>query len=252
MLLPKSVEGEIEIRGEIYMPKQSFEKLNIQKRKDKETLDNLTKKAKSKLTEDDKETIRNIRSEGTSEFINSRNAAAGSLRQKDPEITAKRDLRLLAYQIIEHDKSTVDNYYDQINLIDSLGFNVNTVKTANNIDEINKLLNQIDESRNNYEYQIDGAVLKVNSNLVQDNLGYTSKAPRWALAYKFSAEEQTTKLIDIKLQVGRTGAVTPVAVLDPINVGGALVSFATLHNPCLLYTSPSPRDKRQSRMPSSA
>ena len=213
------------------MPKQSFEKLNIQKRKDKETLDNLTKKAKSKLTEDDKETIRNIRSEGTSEFINSRNAAAGSLRQKDPEITAKRDLRLLAYQIIEHDKSTVDNYYDQINLIDSLGFNVNTVKTANNIDEINKLLNQIDESRNNYEYQIDGAVLKVNSNLVQDNLGYTSKAPRWALAYKFSAEEQTTKLIDIKLQVGRTGAVTPVAVLDPINVGGALVSFATLHNP---------------------
>ena len=231
LLLPKSVEGEIEIRGEIYMPKQSFEKLNIQKRKDKETLDNLTKKAKSKLTEDDKETIRNIRSEGTSEFINSRNAAAGSLRQKDPEITAKRDLRLLAYQIIEHDKSTVDNYYDQINLIDSLGFNVNTVKTANNIDEINKLLNQIDESRNNYEYQIDGAVLKVNSNLVQDNLGYTSKAPRWALAYKFSAEEQTTKLIDIKLQVGRTGAVTPVAVLDPINVGGALVSFATLHNP---------------------
>ena len=194
-------------------------------------MDNLTKKAKSKLTKDDKETIRNIRSEGTSEFINSRNAAAGSLRQKDPEITAKRDLRLLAYQIIEHDKFTVDNYYDQINLIDSLGFNVNTVKTANNIDEINNLLNQIDESRNNYEYQIDGAVLKVNSNLVQDNLGYTSKAPRWALAYKFSAEEQTTKLIDIKLQVGRTGAVTPVAVLDPINVGGALVSFATLHNP---------------------
>ena len=112
-----------------------------------------------------------------------------------------------------------------------MGFNVNNVKIANNIDEINKLLKEIDEDRNDYEYQIDGAVLKVNSNLVQDNLGYTSKAPRWALAYKFSAEEQTTKLIDIKLQVGRTGAVTPVAVLDPINVGGALVSFATLHNP---------------------
>ncbi len=231
LLLSKSLKGEIEIRGEIFMPKKSFEDLNKQKRKDKETLDNLTSKEKSQLSEGEKETIKNIRSEGTSEFINSRNAAAGSLRQKDSEITAKRDLRLLAYQIIEHDGSTVDNYHDQIKLIDSMGFNVNNVKIANNIDEINKLLKEIDEARNDYEYQIDGAVLKVNSNLVQDNLGYTSKAPRWALAYKFSAEEQTTKLIDIKLQVGRTGAVTPVAVLDPINVGGALVSFATLHNP---------------------
>ena len=231
LLLSKSLKGEIEIRGEIFMPKKSFEDLNKQKRKDKETLDNLTSKDKSQLSDGEKETIKNIRSEGTSEFINSRNAAAGSLRQKDSEITAKRDLRLLAYQIIEHDGSTVDNYHDQIKLIDSMGFNANNVKIANNIDEINKLLKEIDEDRNDYEYQIDGAVLKVNSNLVQDNLGYTSKAPRWALAYKFSAEEQTTKLIDIKLQVGRTGAVTPVAVLDPINVGGALVSFATLHNP---------------------
>ena len=231
LLLSKSLKGEIEIRGEIFMPKKSFEDLNKQKRKDKETLDNLTSKEKSQLSVGEKETIKNIRSEGTSEFINSRNAAAGSLRQKDSEITAKRDLRLLAYQIIEHDGSTVDNYHDQIKLIDSMGFNANNVKIANNIDEINKLLKEIDEDRNDYEYQIDGAVLKVNSNLVQDNLGYTSKAPRWALAYKFSAEEQTTKLIDIKLQVGRTGAVTPVAVLDPINVGGALVSFATLHNP---------------------
>ena len=231
LLLSKSLKGEIEIRGEIFMPKKSFEELNKQKRKDKETLDKLTSKEKSQLSEGEKETIKNIRSEGISEFINSRNAAAGSLRQKDSEITSKRDLRLLAYQIIEHDGSTVDNYHDQIKLIDSMGFNVNNVKIANNIDEINKLLKEIDEDRNDYEYQIDGAVLKVNSNLVQDNLGYTSKAPRWALAYKFSAEEQTTKLIDIKLQVGRTGAVTPVAVLDPINVGGALVSFATLHNP---------------------
>ena len=231
LLLSKSLKGEIEIRGEIFMPKKSFEELNKQKRKDKETLDKLTSKEKSQLSEGEKETIKNIRSEGISEFINSRNAAAGSLRQKDSEITSKRDLRLLAYQIIEHDGSTVDNYHDQIKLIDSMGFNVNNVKIANNIDEINKLLKEIDEDRNDYEYQIDGAVLKVNSTLVQDNLGYTSKAPRWALAYKFSAEEQTTKLIDIKLQVGRTGAVTPVAVLDPINVGGALVSFATLHNP---------------------
>jgi DNA ligase (NAD+) len=116
-------------------------------------------------------------------------------------------------------------------LIDEFGFNTSVIKIANNIDEINTILNEIDEKRNSYEYQIDGAVLKVNSNLVQDKIGFTSKAPRWALAYKFPAEEQTTTLLDIKLQVGRTGAITPVAVLDPVNVGGAQVSFATLHNP---------------------
>jgi DNA ligase (NAD+) len=140
-------------------------------------------------------------------------------------------LRLLAYQLIEHDGSTVNNYSEQISLIDEFGFNTSVIKIANNIDEINTILNEIDEKRNSYEYQIDGAVLKVNSNLVQDKIGFTSKAPRWALAYKFPAEEQTTTLLDIKLQVGRTGAITPVAVLDPVNVGGAQVSFATLHNP---------------------
>ena len=94
----------------------------------------------------------------------------------------------------------------------------------------NKLL-IIEKKRNNYAYQIDGVVMKINSTNIQDELGFTAKSPRWAIAYKFQAEEQTTKLIDIKLQTGRTGAVTPVAVLKPINVGGALVSFASLHNP---------------------
>ncbi len=138
LLLSKSLKGEIEIRGEIFMPKKSFEELNKQKRKDKGTLDKLTSKEKSQLSEGEKETIKNIRSEGISEFINSRNAAAGSLRQKDSEITSKRDLRLLAYQIIEHDGSTVDNYHDQIKLIDSMGFNVNNVKiTKNNYQQRN-------------------------------------------------------------------------------------------------------------------
>ena len=231
LILPKKIDGEIEIRGEIFMPKKSFENLNLQKRKDKSTLSNLIKKETSKLSEKEKTTLKRIRAEGTTEFINARNAAAGSLRQKDSQITAKRDLRLLAYQIIEHDKPTLINYNEQITFIDSLGFYVNTINLASNLNDIKHQLDNINENRNKFEYQIDGAVLKVNSNLVQDNLGYTSKAPRWALAYKFSAEEQTTKLLDIKLQVGRTGAITPVAVLEPINVGGAVVSFATLHNP---------------------
>lgn len=225
------INGEIEIRGEIYMPKKSFKELNSQKLKDKELLKKLIEKDKNLLSSDDKSLIKKLRSEGTTEFINARNAAAGSLRQKDSQITATRDLRLLAYQLIQHDGSTVDSYSEQISLIEGYGFNTSVLKVANNIKEINTILSEIDEKRNSYDYQIDGAVLKVNSNLVQDKIGFTSKAPRWALAYKFPAEEQTTTLLDIKLQVGRTGAVTPVAVLEPINVGGAQVSFATLHNP---------------------
>ena len=229
--LKNQINNEIEVRGEIYMPKKSFKELNSQKLIDKELLEKLLKKDKNLLSSDEKSLIKKLRSEGTTEFINARNAAAGSLRQKDSQITATRDLRLLAYQLIEHDGSTVESYSEQISLIEGYGFNTSNLKIANNIKEINTVLDEIDEKRNSYEYQIDGAVLKVNSNLVQDKIGFTSKAPRWALAYKFPAEEQTTTLLDIKLQVGRTGAVTPVAVLDPINVGGAQVSFATLHNP---------------------
>ena len=229
--LKNQINGEIEIRGEIYMPKKSFHQLNSQKLHDKKALDKLLKKDKNLLSSDEKSLIKKLRSEGTTEFINARNAAAGSLRQKDSQITATRDLRLLAYQLIEHDGSTVDKYSEQISLLQEYGFNNSNLKVAKNIKEINTILNEIDQKRNSYEYQIDGAVLKVNSNLVQDKIGFTSKAPRWALAYKFPAEEQTTTLLDIKLQVGRTGAVTPVAVLNPINVGGAQVSFATLHNP---------------------
>ena len=229
--LKNQINNDIEIRGEIYMPKKSFKEFNNQKLKDKKLLEKLLEKDKSVLTSNEKSEIKKLRSEGTTEFINARNAAAGSLRQKDSQVTATRDLRLLAYQLIEHDGSTVNNYSEQISLIDEFGFNTSVIKIANNIDKINTILNEIDEKRNSYEYQIDGAVLKVNSNLVQDKIGFTSKAPRWALAYKFPAEEQTTTLLDIKLQVGRTGAITPVAVLDPVNVGGAQVSFATLHNP---------------------
>ncbi len=170
--------------------------------------------------------------ENITTFINSRNAAAGSLRQKDSNITATRDLRLLSYQLINHEgKELFQDYSDQLKNLGEFGFQVNTSYVVSNLGEISGILEKIEKMRDKFSYQIDGAVLKLNSGIAQDETGFTSKAPRWAVAYKFPAEEQTTKLIDIKLQTGRTGAITPVAVLEPVNVGGALVSYATLHNP---------------------
>ena len=229
--LPDGINSEVEIRGEIFMPSSSFAELNKQKVIDKNKLENLLSIEKLELTDNQKEQIKNLRSEGVTEFINSRNAAAGSLRQKDSNITATRDLRLLAYQLIQHDDQIQLPYSEQIEKLKQFGFSTNQIYEASNTNEITVYLDNIEKNRHNLDFQIDGAVLKVNSTQVQDELGFTAKSPRWALAYKFSAEEQTTKILDIKLQVGRTGAITPVAVLEPVNVGGALVSFATLHNP---------------------
>ena len=229
--LKNSMKGEIEVRGEVFMPTDSFEKLNKQKIKDQKKLDSLAQLDKKEMTPEQLKELKDLRNEGTSEFINARNAAAGSLRQKDSNITANRDLRLLAYQLIEHEDQTLNNYHDQIKTLEELGFSTNNISLTNDINAVAMVLKDIEEGRNKYTYQIDGAVLKVNSLNTQDELGFTSKSPRWAIAFKFSAEEQTTQLLDIKLQVGRTGAITPVAVLKPVNVGGALVSFATLHNP---------------------
>ena len=229
--LKQNIEGEVEVRGEIFMPTESFEQLNNQKINDQKKLDYLSQLDKKEMTPEQLKELKELRNEGTSEFINARNAAAGSLRQKDSNITAKRDLRLLAYQLIEHDQPTTESYSDQIALLKDLGFSTNEVTITKDLKNVESELKRIEENRNSFSYQIDGAVLKVNSSSTQDELGFTSKAPRWAIAFKFSAEEQTTKLLDIKLQVGRTGAITPVAVLEPVNVGGALVSYATLHNP---------------------
>jgi len=229
--LKNSIKGEIEVRGEVFMPTDSFEKLNKQKIKDQRKLDSLAQLDKKEMTSEQLKELKDLRNEGTSEFINARNAAAGSLRQKDSNITANRDLRLLAYQLIEYENQTLNNYHEQIKILEELGFSTNNISLTTDIDAVSIVLKDIEENRNKFTYQIDGAVLKVNSLNTQDELGFTSKSPRWAIAFKFSAEEQTTQLLDIKLQVGRTGAITPVAVLKPVNVGGALVSFATLHNP---------------------
>ena len=187
------------------------------------------KKDKTTLTQSELNTMKKLDKEGYTEFINARNAAAGSLRQKIRWLLQK-DLRLLAYQLIVSGNEN-SSYSNQIKTLKDYGFNVNDVEISDDLSDLEKKLKNIEENREQYSYQIDGAVVKVDSTSVQDELGFTSKAPRWAIAYKFSAEEQTSKLLDIKLQVGRTGAITPVAVLEPVSVGGAMVSFATLHNP---------------------
>ena len=230
--LKKEIKGTVEIRGEVYMPVKSFDKLNAQRLKDSLEIEKLKLKDKNKLSDNEKKSLSRIRKEGTSTFINSRNAAAGSLRQKDASITSNRDLRLLAYQLIIYEQENKNNFHSKNNsLMNELGFETNKIDISHSQIEIEKSVELIKESRSKYSYQIDGAVLKVDSLQAQDELGYTSKSPRWAVAFKFPSEEQTTILKDIKLQTGRTGAITPVAVLEPIDVGGAKVSFATLHNP---------------------
>jgi len=230
--LKKEIKGTVEVRGEVYMPVKSFENLNAQRNKDSQEIELLKLKDKDKLTDNEKKSLSRIRKEGTNIFINSRNAAAGSLRQKDASITSNRDLRLLAYQLIIYDQTNKNNFHSKNNkLMKELGFETNQVDISSSQNEIERSIESIKDSRSKYSYQIDGAVLKVDSLEAQDELGYTSKSPRWAVAFKFPSEEQTTILKDIKLQTGRTGAITPVAVLKPIDVGGAKVSFATLHNP---------------------
>ena len=230
--LKKEIKGTVEVRGEVYMPVKSFENLNAQRNKDSQEIELLKLKDKDKLSDNEKKSLSRIRKEGTNIFINSRNAAAGSLRQKDASITSNRDLRLLAYQLIIYDQTNKNNFHSKNNkLMKELGFETNQVDISSSQNEIERSIESIKDSRSKYSYQIDGAVLKVDSLEAQDELGYTSKSPRWAVAFKFPSEEQTTILKDIKLQTGRTGAITPVAVLKPIDVGGAKVSFATLHNP---------------------
>ena len=230
--LKTEIKGTVEIRGEVYMPVTSFDKLNAQRLKDSVEIEKLKLKDKDKLSDTEKKSLSRIRKEGTNTFINSRNAAAGSLRQKDASITSNRDLRLLAYQLIIYEQDNKNNFHSKNNsLMNELGFETNKIDISHSQKDIEKSVELIKESRSRYSYQIDGAVLKVDSLQAQDELGYTSKSPRWAVAFKFPSEEQTTILKDIKLQTGRTGAITPVAVLEPVDVGGAKVSFATLHNP---------------------
>jgi len=180
--------------------------------------------------------------EGLPPFANSRNAAAGSIRQLDPKITSKRRLDSFIYDIeelhvtrnIKHVTKKIDSPKTQLKeleLLEKLGFKINKYyKLCKNLDEIQKLFESWEDKRNKQDYGIDGLVIKINDNNLQRELGYTGKSPRWAVAYKFIPEKVTTIVEEIKVQVGRTGALTPVAHLRPVLVAGSTVSRATLHN----------------------
>ena len=197
---------EMEVRGEVYMPKKSFERLNKEKVERNEVL-----------------------------FANPRNAASGSIRQLDSKIAASRKLDAFWYYLCDGDKFNLKTHYEALQWLKSLGFVVNPLtRLCANIDEVWTFIIEMSEKRNELPYEIDGMVVKVNDFASQDKLGYTAKTPRWAIAYKFPATEVMTRLKRIFLTVGRTGKVTPNAELEPIQLAGTTVSFASLHNEDLI------------------
>src|SRR5713101_510558 len=194
--------AEFEVRGEILMPRKSFEAMNRQQEQS-----------------------------GGKIFANPRSAAAGSVRVLDPTITASRRLEFFAYYLLVDGKVPFAKHSDSLQVLKQLHFRASDDwKLCAGIDEVFAYCDAWDAKREKLPYEIDGVVIKVNSIAIQNELGYTAKAPRWAIAYKYPAQQESTVVNDIRVQVGRTGALTPVAVLEPVQVGGVTVSRATLHN----------------------
>ena len=192
----------LEVRGEVYMPKQSFVRLN-------EEAD----------------------AQGTATFANPRNAAAGSLRQKNPEITAHRDLKTFMYAVATRDGLDVHTQHEFLDWLASCGFSTNTkFAVCHSAREVHDFCKRALEHRSELDYDIDGVVVKVDNMAAQDAMGFTARAPRWAIAYKFPPEQKQTLLCDIRIQVGRTGVLTPVAEFEPVLVAGSTIARATLHN----------------------
>lgn len=192
---------DIEVRGEVYMPVSSFEKLN------KLQLENNQKP-----------------------FANPRNAAAGSIRQLDPKITAKRDLSIFIYTAIFDKNEKILSHSDAMDRCAELGFKVNNYRKCKNINEVIAFCSEMSEYRKTLDYATDGVVVKVNSFAKQNELGFTSRAPKWATAFKFPPEEVWSELIGVEFSVGRTGVVTPVAMIKPVNLSGSVVSRASMYN----------------------
>lgn len=192
---------DIEVRGEIYMPVTSFDKLN-----------------KRQLEQNQKP------------FANPRNAAAGSIRQLDPKISADRDLSIFIYTVILDKKSEIQTHSDAMDYCKKLGFKTNNYRKCKNIQEAIEFCEEMKEKRKTLDYATDGIVIKVNSFSKQNELGFTARAPKWATAFKFPPEEVWTKLKDVDFSVGRLGIITPVAVLEPVNLSGSVVSRASMYN----------------------
>lgn len=202
--IPMNIDmsGEVELRGEVYMPKRSFEQLNEQRAQNGEDL-----------------------------FANPRNAAAGSIRQLDSAIAASRRLDAFWYYFVNASEYGVLTHHEAMDKMDQLHIRTNQERQlCENIQQVWEYIQTMSEKRNSLPYEIDGIVIKLDQLSDQEHMGYTVKTPRWAIAYKFPAEEVSTKLLNIVLTVGRTGRITPNAVLEPVRVAGTSVSAATLHN----------------------
>ena len=202
--VPKELKEPISItvRGEVFIGKTDFDKLN-----------------EDRLLEEQEQ------------FANARNAAAGSLRQLDSKITASRPLDIYVFNVQKSDDIIFETHYESLLYLEKLGFNVNPIKIlCQNMQEVKKAIEDIGNMRNNLDFGIDGAVVKVNDLELREKVGTTYKTPRWAVAYKYPPEKKETLLKDIICQVGRTGAITPMAILEPVYVAGSKISKTTLHN----------------------
>jgi len=201
-LKASGIPPDFEVRGEMLMPIAAFKKMN-----------------------EDRE------QQGLSLFANPRNATAGTVRQLDASITANRRLDYFSYALLKDGRTHFDRHWKTLDALDAAGFKVNpSRKLAKDFDEVWKFIEQQETRREKLPYEIDGIVVKVDRTSLQDELGYTGKAPRWAIAYKYAARSGITQIEDILVQVGRTGKLTPVAALKPVPIGGTTVSRATLHN----------------------
>jgi DNA ligase (NAD+) len=196
------IPADFEVRGEMLMPIAAFKKMNEEREQ-----------------------------KGLSVFANPRNATAGTVRQLEPSITAQRRLDYFTYALLKNGRTHFDRHWETLNALDAAGFKVNrTRKLVNTFDQIWTFIELEEPKREKLPYEIDGIVIKVDRTALQAELGYTGKAPRWAIAYKYAARGGVTKIEDILVQVGRTGKLTPVAALKPVPIGGTTVSRATLHN----------------------